>query len=1005
MFLPANPNSHHGKNLNSDGGDEGRRSPVLLKHADCNDQGLTAECEKQANEEPDEASDNNKNGPVGQGGAAPTIVTRPGKFYLSNLFDGDEAASTTQGRDIFNLNTSLLKQKRDEIRKFLNLKTQPCAVVHGPPGSLKSTSVKWAAGQAGLETTEIIVDGKWSKEQARSKINNVLCRTWATSCSSSASKLVVVYNMDSGIFPRESLDETMRITQNQNSVKFIFEMNNISPAFYHHLSNGFRMIRFYALKNCEMEVVCRFLLQETAEYRPHNTSAPSLPNGTSIRETVLSCNGDVSALNNLLRFKCNGKDTDANPMVDTSNILRQSKDLVDENCALKHDWVEGHAGEPLTNWIDTNVAEQAGANSFNALEDLANLYSNMASYDVINAASFASPPQQQQLGHELVARDAHLTVKRVGRVRSPKVHGYLAVKADANVKASFELRGSKRKIDDLRTCELRCVESAASRLGKTYDFNNENDGPELKRQRVEQQNEHTSADPAPTDMELSEVTSAQSAVGDIFPGTTVESACDALVRYSSRPREVVQCRGSAKKLVVQAPKPFPNTCWIGPLAGEALQTILNTSFDAKDERVEKMKKLTLLSFKLQRTNVLDFWSQVAKALGLRNEDGLNVYATGVDEYIVLLYKRDQRKTPGFLKLPGFEKRYVGSRQSLLNNDAKMTELVISVLDACSKMPSVRTLVCEDIDKSSAFDVVAVCRDMDPTQLQYLRLEAYMTKDKDRDDFQRALTQGWVTIGKLTKNGAGKLNDHLLFVTDERVPKFASYRNFATLKWGCFDVACRYYDTDSETWQDVSLAAVLGDSKHEASYRKRCIVLMGKTRDGKSELAKTIARMSAIMHQHNREFEQRKFIFITNAEDFKIEGLASHIEEEVPIIFDDISPGKCMSPVADPSEYMKNLFTVTGARTVHMRNYNANLKRATKIFTTNCKSTTDWLSLRTGQDELGSEHVEAMNARCVFVTVKSRMYTKEQSDERDALDDDDWDIAKAQRDACLRQGIL
>lgn len=405
------------------------------------------------------------------------------------------------------------------------------------------------------------------------------------------------------------------------------------------------------------------------------------------------------------------------------------------------------------------------------------------------------------------------------------------------------------------------------------------------------------------------------------------------------------------------------------------------------------------------TNVLNIWSGVAKAIEFRDADGLNAYYIGEDTYMVLIYKRDQRTTPGVHKLPGFLKRYVGSKKHAAN-DIKITELVMSVLNKCRNMDSVCTLFCESLSKSSAFDLVAACRDMDHTELLYHRLAAQMVTEKERDEFQRALCAGWGTIEQLIKAGTvNKLKEKVWFATDERISKLSSYKNFESFKWACFPVECKYFDTDIASLQSIDLKTILTNPKHPGSYRKRSIVIMGKTRDGKSEFAKSLARMMATMHQHHVVIEKRKFIFITSAEDFKIEGLASHIDEDVPIIFDDINPGKCMHHQADPLEFMKNMFTVKEARSLYMRNSNANLKAGPKIFTTNSTSLSKFLELRPNQGDVGEEHLNAMLARCVLVEVKEKLYTRQQEGERDELRDDDWQAAEAEYERCMREGLI
>ena len=94
---------------------------------------------------------------------------------------------------------------------------------------------------------------------------------------------------------------------------------------------------------------------------------------------------------------------------------------------------------------------------------------------------------------------------------------------------------------------------------------------------------------------------------------------------------------------------------------------------------------------------------------------------------------------------------------------------MSVLETCLNLPSVCTLFCEDLElnSSSPVDVVAACRDMNPSELLYHKLAAHMIPDKHKDDFQRALCSGWGTIERLLKEScANKLQDKVWYITDE-----------------------------------------------------------------------------------------------------------------------------------------------------------------------------------------------------------------------------------------------
>ena len=89
----------------------------------------------------------------------------------------------------------------------------------------------------------------------------------------------------------------------------------------------------------------------------------------------------------------------------------------------------------------------------------------------------------------------------------------------------------------------------------------------------------------------------------------------------------------------------------------------------------------------------------------------------------------------------------------------------------------------------------------------------------------------------------------------------------------------------------------------------------------------------------------------------------------------------------------------------MQNYNANLKKGPKLFTSNAKSITAWFALRRDQGEVGEEHSVYIDARCVFVHVKSRLTTAEQKGDQDDLGDENWGTAMAERERHLKSGDL
>jgi len=262
--------------------------------------------------------------------------------------------------------------------------------------------------------------------------------------------------------------------------------------------------------------------------------------------------------------------------------------LVDEQGRQEAEWFDSHSRPQLTNWIEANLAEHA--ESFE-LGEVASLYDSMAAYDVIGAHLWADPPTLPiNYGDELVARSAHLTAKKLGRTRNPKLHGHAPAKADPQVYSSFQLlRGRKLASADGCRKLSECFGSYPDSRKRAADT--VEDHVPSKKTRTANNTIERATEPI-----ASEVA--------IFAGTTVQEACDALVPYSSRPREVVQCRGFQKALVIKAPVPFTGRA----PSLESFQDLLQ-KFDESSERVPKMKKLTLLTFTMPGASALQVWLQ------------------------------------------------------------------------------------------------------------------------------------------------------------------------------------------------------------------------------------------------------------------------------------------------------------------------------------------------------------------------------------------------------------
>ena len=221
----------------------------------------------------------------------------------------------------------------------------------------------------------------------------------------------------------------------------------------------------------------------------------------------------------------------------------------------------------------------------------------------------------------------------------------------------------------------------------------------------------------------------------------------------------------------------------------------------------------------------------------------------------------------------------------------------------------------------------------------------------------------------------------------------------------FDFECRYYDTVKKNIIPVTFQDIMADEKQATYYLKRSLVISGTTRDGKTYIARSIARLMAVAQQFDTPRPERKFIQVTSAEDFKIDGITLHVAKDVPILFDDISPGRCMRHAAGPVESMKAMFTTKEASSLHLRNYNAILQKCCKIFTTNALTIFDLLALRDSQGDICPTHIEAMSVWCVFIKVKSRLYTPVQCADQDDVEDVDKERRRAKLKSAFEDGAI
>ena len=151
------------------------------------------------------------------------------------------------------------------------------------------------------------------------------------------------------------------------------------------------------------------------------------------KELVKLCQGDARALKNRLDFACScGKDTAANPMKDAAKIMELHRNL-DEQV----DWFESHSGEKLTGWLEGNFAENCPATG---LKDMADLYGNLCTYDTMMKERWSASRYDMSIQADMLfAMDAHRTVKKLGNIVHPKLHGFRCSVADRTAELSYML--------------------------------------------------------------------------------------------------------------------------------------------------------------------------------------------------------------------------------------------------------------------------------------------------------------------------------------------------------------------------------------------------------------------------------------------------------------------------------------------------------------------------------------------------------------------------------------
>jgi hypothetical protein len=258
----------------------------------------------------------------------------------------------------------------------------------------------------------------------------------------------------------------------------------------------------------------------------------------------------------------------------------------------------------------------------------------------------------------------------------------------------------------------------------------------------------------------------------------------------------------------------------------------------------------------------------------------------------------------------------------------------------------------------------------------------MTQPKERTEFQHALINGWSSLTELCKDPVANDLENVLWTAgspEKDVPRLASYAGWAEKNFECFDITWDYWDDRTNTTKRTTLSEIMKNPNSPAHYSRRSIVLMGKTRDGKTFFGRSLCRALAMTEQA-ASGSRAKFLEISNHEQMKIPAVKEHMQTGVPLLLDDISPGRTMHPDAVPQDFLKAFFAPGQAKMIHCRNHNAQLAVGPRVWTTNDLNLDAFLQLKTITGALDRSHLEAVKARIVRGFVNSQMYSDAQVEE-------------------------
>ena len=465
-------------------------------------------------------------------------------------------------------------------------------------------------------------------------------------------------------------------------------------------------------------------------------------------------------------------------------------------------------------------------------------------------------------------------------------------------------------------------------------------------------------------------------VKDPEPSATAVQKFALLEPFMTRPREVYYSFKdiTEHQAIIVRPPRFNDGCL--DQSAETLTDDKSTFSERFLEKPKVLRRVNLLKFRVKvGASLPELFKLFCDGIRLVPSDFVNVYKID-EEHVWVLWRKDDQRLVTFPTDLHFVDRHTlssagGTNVQSVNSRLRSAPLALQLLPSITCMKLGRL---HDMDPSS---ILAVCRDKSRFELLVARLVAQMTPDNSRSGFDRALVSGWGTIKELLEPLSNKLDKVLYFVMDSRIPPITDYEGFKDNGYDCFDLKGEYFDVDLKSMTACTLKEVMSKPKHQAHYSRRSIVFMGATRDGKTELAKILARRLAVIHQREVPMTERKFVVVRGVEQLKSDELRSHMTTNVPLVFDDLMPGKCMHRDAEPTSFLKNFFEPVPGE-LYCRYVCANLAACPHIFTTNEGELNKWLALRPDHGELTDAHKNAVLARTVFFRTTRKLYSPNQN---------------------------